>query len=180
MAERATILAGIDIEAERLAKLPEYERAVQLQPSARRLDIPLTTLERRVALYGESSVVVDAVELGRRLGRLVFLLGSDEPANVLAAVNALGSALRAAGRDWSYLSRLVAEAEPSNAVMEKSGSWVRAGEAILEAPGLDGKERGFVEDMLERFNTYGDEFMPTEKQTKWFVALHRRYVRDGR
>jgi hypothetical protein len=168
---RAVTLAALEDEAERLAKLSEYECALQLQQSARRLDVPATTLERRVAVHRGEAVTVDAVELGRRLGKLVFMLGSDQAA---VAAEAMGRALREAGRDWAYLAALVSQAEPAPAVSSDLQSFIRGGEKMLRAGGLRPNEHEFVTDMLERFSR-GVE--PTEKQAKWFAAIYQRYVR---
>ena len=179
MAERAVALSAVHPEAERLANLPEYEYAAQVQESARRLDLPVATLERLVSRYrAPDAVVIDALTLGRRLGKLVFLLGADDDKAVLAAARAMGNALRDGGRDWSYLSALVAQAEPAEEVANCDPALIQACEAILRSPTLTERERGFVSDMRERFSWGG--FEATDKQKKWFRALYDRCVRNGR
>ena len=168
-----TVLSALDGEAERIAKLADVDRAAEIERCARELGLPVGTLERRVALHRGESRVPDNEELGRRLARLMFLLGGPERD---AAVAAIDEALRSAGRDWSYLSRLVGVAEAGPAVSEDARSWIEGGEAILRHEGLREHEREFVLDMVDRFNTQS-WFEPSEKQTKWFVALYRRYVR---
>ena len=166
------ILAALDAEAERIAKLPELDRAAELSRTAKAIDLPIGTLERRVAAHRGGAVVVDAAQLGRRLAKLIWALGSPDTAG--AAVEALERALREAGRDWSYLAALVERAEPAPEVTDEVQSWIAAGERILAASArLEGRELDFVTDMMRRFSL---GWAPTEKQGKWLAAIHNRYV----
>ena len=161
-----TSLAALRSEVERLSALPDYQCAVELPEVARRLDLPVATLERQI-----HRPALDAVDLGRRLSRLVYLLSE----NPVVAARAIEVALHEAGKDWSYLASLVAQAEPG--AVDDAQEWIEAGNELLTKP-LSDKEREFVTDMINRYSSWG-HFEPSEKQVKWFVSLWQRWCRGA-
>src|SRR5262249_13403683 len=174
LAPQSISLAAFDAEAKRLAQLPETEYAVELQRAARELDLPATTLDRRVQLYRapDDVVVLSSDALGKRLAKLVFLLGSDDSETVFAGARQIGRALEAGGRDWNSLSLLMQTAEPNPDARSavEAQKFIDACTAILNSPGLRPNEHGFISDMRTRWELDWN-FQPTQKQKLWFVSL---------
>ena len=121
------------------------------------------------------------------LAKLIRLLASDVDGEVLAAVRALGRALKASGCDFHDLAGLV-EA-PSTAPSGRAGAgfrdhfdgdddetelpWQRMVDACTDQPGrFTSKERQFLQTMQHWHGT------PTPKQLNWLVALFER-VREA-
>jgi hypothetical protein len=118
------------------------------------------------------------------LAKLIRLLASDVDGEVLAAVRAMGRALKASGCDFHDLANLV-EA-PATAPSGSAGGgfrdhfadetelpWRRIVDACTDQPGrFTAKERQFLQTMQRWRGT------PTPKQRDWLIALFER-VREA-
>ena len=118
------------------------------------------------------------------LAKLIRVLASDVDGEVLAAVRAMGRALKASGCDFHDLANLV-EA-PATAPSGSAGGgfrdhfadetelpWQRMVDACTDRPGrFTSKERQFLGTMQRWHGT------PTPKQLNWLAALFER-VREA-
>ena len=138
-----------------------------------------------------------------KLGKLVRLLGSDRPGEVIAAVAAIKRTLESASLDIHALADGIEESngkkfteadaieiyqrgvEDGHRAAEQNGalsfstvgepSWNEiARECAAHAARLQPREREFVEDMV-RWTVHGGE--PTEKQAKWLRSIWARVRR---
>jgi hypothetical protein len=121
------------------------------------------------------------------LAKLIRLLASDVDGEVLAAVRALGRALKASGCDFHDLASIVEAPSPAPSARAETDfrdrfggddeeielPWQRMVDACTDRPGrFTSKERQFLGTMQRWHGT------PTPKQLNWLVALFER-VREA-
>jgi hypothetical protein len=111
-----------------------------------------------------------------RLGKLIRLLSSDQPGEVIAAANAITRELRASGSDIHRLAEVI---ERSPLVPRQP--------VLPEAPHTDDQSWRYVRGWCARHAEYLSEreyqfiaslaqwrWHPTEKQLNWLLAIERR------
>ena len=111
-----------------------------------------------------------------QVGKMVLMLSSNQPGEIVAAANAIDRTLRNAGHDWHDLVRAI---EIGAATMTKPP---RKGEPVIEPvteqdiaryvlgrqAELSAQERDFVRTIMKRM-AYGDSI--TDKQSRWLKAI---------
>jgi hypothetical protein len=111
------------------------------------------------------------------LGKLIPLLGSDKPGEVVATASAIGRALHGAGLDWHDLAGR-ALAEPKIVIVEREASrpqsapvsWRGRLEFCLDFGDFNEREWRFIASLRAWRGT------PTEKQLAWLDQLYERTV----
>jgi hypothetical protein len=109
------------------------------------------------------------------LSKLIPLLGSDKPGEVVATASAIGRALRGAGLDWHDLAGR-ALAEPKIVVVERSAprpaasGWRQQLDFCFDFGSFNEREGRFLYSLREWRGT------PTEKQLAWLDQLYRRTI----
>jgi hypothetical protein len=108
-----------------------------------------------------------------RLEKLLLMLSSDHPGEVVAAAQAIGRTLKADGTDWHDLaSRLTTNPNPKprrGRDEHRTGDWHVMHEFCLDRDRLlRPREHDFISNLCE---WRGDL---TEKQHAWLVAIYQR------
>jgi hypothetical protein len=121
------------------------------------------------------SEVSDPAFNKERLCNLIRLLSTPVDGERLGAIYGIERILLAAGLSFHDLASAIRNSslnvDPKGVA---ANSWINAGHKILRG-GLNGNEARFVTDMVDRFSG-NPAFVPSEKQTNWFVSLYRREV----
>ena len=109
-----------------------------------------------------------------KAAKLIRLLGSDKPNEVLGSVGALRRVLEGAGADLHALARLV-EAAPSLPLATpdedtSDGDWMDLAYYCLQNGGnvVTERQRAFLENLIDKSSYEG---WPTEKQVTWLKAI---------
>jgi hypothetical protein len=120
-------------------------------------------------------------EITPRLKKLLLMLSSTQPGEVVAAAGAIGRTLREAGRDWHDLARgLLAEAphpqpRPRRPPPDpdEDAAWRVMWRFCRERQGvLRSREREFIDSLGEWRGR------PTETQRAWLSAIYARLRRS--
>jgi hypothetical protein len=108
-----------------------------------------------------------------RLRKLVLLLSSDQPGEVLAAVAAIQRALQTAGADWHDLASALTQAHGWRQQSDDdAGDWRRLHKYCRHhSDALSCREQDFM-DTLARWRG-----RPTDKQRAWLQAIYGRLRR---
>jgi hypothetical protein len=112
-------------------------------------------------------------QIALKLQRLLLLLSSDQPGEVVAAAAAIKRTLRAAGADFHDLAaKLTSPAEAKQNSFEDIRDWHALRDECLNRRGqLRGRELEFVTNL----KTWRGQLTP--KQHDWLEAIHARLKR---
>ena len=130
-----------------------------------------------------------------RLSKLVPMLSSNQPGEVVAAAEAISRALKGVGADWHDLTRELtgpAQSAPPRGHRTRTDSGAAdsgAGRSGADNSGADTWRAMFAycQGRPECLSTREQDFMntlegwrgmPTEKQLSWLTSIHRRVRRD--
>ena len=114
-----------------------------------------------------------------RLAKLVMMLSSDQPGEVVSAARAIGRALRTVGQDWHALAARLSTPTKARTGRqarhdERGADWWAMREYCLQHDTLlRPREREFVVNL----GTWRGEL--TEKQLAWLVAIYERLRRSS-
>lgn len=116
-----------------------------------------------------------------RLQKLLLMLSSDQPGEVVAAAQAIKRALKAAGADWHYLAnRLTTGPKPHKADhrARRPDTWpddwhVMHDYCLDREAQLRSREQDFINSLCE---WRGDL---TEKQYAWLASIYQRLGGTG-
>jgi hypothetical protein len=123
---------------------------------------------------------MSAPPLELKVAKLLRLLGSDRPGEVVAAAAAIGRALKSNGCDWHDLARACARigsGAPLRVVRPAPMSFGDIARYCRDHDGgrLTDAERQFVVDMVRR----GFNWSPTARQVGWLEAIFSRLQREA-
>jgi hypothetical protein len=109
-----------------------------------------------------------------RLGKLIRLLASDKPGEVVAAAAAIDRSLRSAGLDIHRLADVVdrsaldSQSAPDHSQTAETDWHEIRDWCAVRADRLSARERQFIDSMTHWRG------QPTEKQMTWLVAIEQR------
>jgi hypothetical protein len=109
--------------------------------------------------------VTPLAQIAPRLHKLLLMLSSDEPGEVINAARAIGRALRNIGADWHDL---VAGLNVPHATTDWRSMRDFCGR---HDDALNERERNFIADLAHWHGT------PSEKQLAWLTSIHARLRR---
>ena len=109
-----------------------------------------------------------------KLKRLVLLLSSDQPGEIVAAANAIGRTLQSAGLSWHDLAASIS-APPKNSFDKKSKpSWRgMVAECLRHEDQFNSREQTFLNDLTD----WRGKLSP--KQFGWLTGLYERVREDA-
>jgi hypothetical protein len=111
-----------------------------------------------------------------RLCSLIRLLSTPIDGERLAVVYGIERILTAAGLSFHDLAIAIHKSPLEiNEEGHAANSWIEAGQKLLKAGGLTEHETKFVTDIVRRFSM-NPAFIPSDKQTNWFVSLYKRRI----
>jgi hypothetical protein len=123
---------------------------------------------------------MSALPADSKIAKLLRLLGSDKPGEVVAAAAAIGRALKSNGRDWHDLARACARPEAGAPLRSVRPAPTSFGDIARfcrdhDRGRLSDAERQFVLDMVGR----GFHRAASSKQMAWLEAIFVRLRREA-
>lgn len=118
--------------------------------------------------------------IGPRLAKLLPMLGSDQPGEVMAAVRAIGRTLSGAGLDWHTLAALVAaeakrQGTPAFSFASLAPRTARKQMALLaQRPGLSAVDSVRLERLRQWLHGKPVAVRLPAEHLEWIDALWRR------
>jgi hypothetical protein len=112
-------------------------------------------------------MVVPITQIAERLRKLVLMLSSDQPGEIVGAARAIDRTLRSAGCNWHDLADLV-DGVPASGD-DQSRNWRSMRDFCAQRSHLlRSREQAFI----DHIDSWRGEL--TEKQSAWLIAIYTR------
>ncbi len=128
----------------------------------------------------EGKIAIAFAAILPRIRKLIPVLGSDQPGEVVAAANAIGGSLRGTGCDWHDLAAAISSGRSLDPPHDYQCSQFAFGDLARFCRDADGGrlsdvERRFVLDMAG----LGFFRRPSTRQEAWLKAIYSHLVREA-